>query len=314
MSDNFLKVLCVIFLVITSLSVFSADIKNNDKKIYTVAFAQDTLANDWREAQVRQLEKAFKKHPNIKFIYTDGEGDTSKQIYDIKKLMHQDIDLLITSPRNGSIMTPIIEEVNKKIPVVLITRSIDSDQFTAFISPDDYKIASEAAHAMARALNNKGKVLMLRGIPTATTAMKREQGFVDTIKKHYPDISINSIKDGNYLRIDAISAIQEAISEDIEFDAIYAHSDSMASGARLALKKANIDIKSKVIIGIDYISEAKQAIIDQEQYASFLYPTCSKETAEVVIKILNQSQFEKETLVDSVLITKDNVHLVHPIF
>lgn len=285
-----------------------------EQKTYTVAFAQDTLTNDWRLAQVEQLKEAFKHYPDINFIFTDGLGDTTKQIHDIQTLMHQNIDLLITSPRNNIIMAPVISEVNKKIPVVLITRRIESNNFTAIVSPDDYQIAVKAAHTMARALKNKGKVLMLRGIPTATTAINREQGFINTIEKHYPNITISAIENGNYLRTDAIFAVEKVLSRGIEFDAIYAHSDSMASGARLALKHAKIDIKSKIIIGIDYISEAKQAIINNEQYASFLYPTCAEQTADIVVKILHKKPYKRETLVDSTLITKENVDQIAPIF
>ena len=304
--------LSIVFYLLNT-SAFASD-NGVNKKTFTVAFAQDTLSNDWRLAQVKQMEDAFKQYSNVKFIYTDGEGDTAKQIHDIKILMHQDIDLLITSPRNGVVMNAVISEAHKKMPVVLITRKISSENFTAEVAPDDYKIASKAAHIMAKALNNKGKILMLRGIPTATTAIKREQGFTDTIKKHYPDITISSIKDGNYLRADAIRAVDEALSEKIEFDAIYSHSDSMASGARVSLKHANINVKSKKIIGIDYIPEARKAIINDEQLASFTYPTCAKETVEVVMKILNNKKYKRRTVIDSVTITKSNVKKINTIF
>ncbi len=313
-NNNMFKIIFFSFMLYSFITPSMASDNNPKKKTFTVAFAQDTLSNDWRLAQVKLLEQEFNKHDNIKFIYTDGNGNTSKQIHDIEKLMHQNIDLLITSPRNATAMTPVITEAYKKMPVVLITREIDSNNFTALISPDDYKIASDAAHAMAKALNNKGKVLMLRGIPTATTAIKREQGFTDTINKHYPGIIISGIKNGNYLRTDAIRAIDEALSEGIKFDAIYSHSDSMASGARIALKHARIDVKSKVIIGIDYISEARQAIKDNEQYASFLYPTCAQETVNVVLSILNNKKFNKKNTVKSIMITRENVDHVKPIF
>lgn len=48
---------------------------------YTVGFAQDTMANDWRAAQVRQLEAAFEKHPEVQFIYTDAKGHTASFVY-----------------------------------------------------------------------------------------------------------------------------------------------------------------------------------------------------------------------------------------
>lgn len=96
-------------------------------KQFTIAFAQDTLSNDWRLSQVKQFQQAFSQYPNIKFVYSDADGDAAKQFVDVKRFYHQKVDLIITSPRNAAMMTPIIEEISPKIPVVLVTRSINSE-------------------------------------------------------------------------------------------------------------------------------------------------------------------------------------------
>ena len=291
-----------------------ADSSQTNNKIFTVGFAQDTMANDWRQAQVNKLIAEFEKYPNIKFIVTDAGGNSARQIQDIEDLAHQKVDVLITSPRNGAASTPAISRIYKQgIPIVLITRTITTDDYTTLVTPDDYQIAHDAAEFIAKKLSGKGKVLILRGVPTATTAMNRTKGFVDTIKQ-YPGIKVIAIKNGNYLRGDAIRATEEALLEKLQFDAIYAQSDSMASGARLALKKMGISPKSKLIVGIDYINEARNAIRSGEQSASFLYPTSAKQTADVVIKILHGKPVAKKITVKSQMITKDNVELVTPIF
>lgn len=232
----FSRILYVLVLINIGGQQALADKTHNNKKIYTVGFAQDTLANDWRRAQVNELAKQFKRHPNIKFIVTDAGGNSAKQIQDIEDLAHQKVDVLITSPRDGRASTPAISHVYKQgIPVVLITRSIISNDYTSKIAPDDYEIASKAAQFIAKKLSGKGNILMLQEVPTATTAIARTKGFLDTIKK-YPGLKITAIKVGNYLRSDAIRATEIAIMEKIPFDAIYSQSDSMAVGARLALK------------------------------------------------------------------------------
>ena len=308
----FIRVLYV--LVFINIGIHQALAEKTNNKIYTVGFAQDTLANDWRRAQVNELTKQFKKHPNIKFIVTDAGGNSAKQIQDIEDLAHQKVDLIITSPRDGRASTPAISRVYKQgIPVVLITRAITSNDYTSIVSPDDYEIASNAAKFIAKKLSGKGNVLMLQGVPTATTAIARTKGFFDTIKK-YPGIKVTGIKVGNYLRSDAIRVTEAAIMEKIPFDAIYSQSDSMAVGARLALKKSGISAKDKLIVGIDYINEARDAIKAGEQAASFIYPTCAKETAAVVLKILKGKKVAKKIRVESQLITKNNVNNISPIF
>ena len=291
-----------------------ADNRGHDKKIYTVGFAQDTMANDWRIAQVNQLTAEFKKYPNIRFIVTDAGGKSARQIQDMEDLANQKVDVLITSPRDGAASTPAIARIYKKgIPVVLISRSITTNDFTSLVTPDNYQIASDAAEFIAKKMKGKGKVLILRGVPTATTAIARTKGFLDTIKK-YPGIKVVAIKNGNYLRGDAIRAVEDALLTKISFDAIYSQSDSMASGARLALMKAGISPKKKLIVGIDYIQEARTAIRSGEQSASFLYPTSAKEAADIVLKILHGKKVPKKIIVNSQIITKDNVELIKPIF
>ena len=296
-----------------SLQVASADAYHKNKS-FTVGFAQDTLANDWRKAQVNKLKAEFKKHPNIKFIVTDAGGKSAKQIHDIEDLAYQKVDVLITSPRNGITSTPAIARIYKQgIPVVLITRSITTEDYTTLIAPDDYKIARNAADFIAKKLAGKGNVLILRGVATATTSIARTKGFLNRIKK-YPGIKVAAIKDGNYLRGDAIRATEATINEKIPFDAIYAQSDSMAAGARLALQKAGISPKNKLIVGIDYISEAREAIRAGDQAATFIYPTCAKETADIVLRILHGKSVPTKIHVESKMITKENVNRITPIF
>jgi len=104
------------------------------------------------------------------------------------------------------------------------------------------------------------------------------------------------------------------IQEGLSFDAIYAQSDSMATGARVALKKNGIDPKNIVITGIDYIKESRDAIKNGEQRASFLYQTAGKEGAQAAIDILNKKTVQKEVILETTIITKDNVDEIEPIF
>jgi ribose transport system substrate-binding protein len=301
-----------LLVLIAASPLYPADAADTPR--YLVGYAQDTMSNDWRAAQVRQLQQAFSKYPDIRFIYTDARGDATKQIKDIEDLAYQKVDVLITSPRDAILSTQAISRVYQSgIPVVLITRAIRSDHYTSLVAPNDRQIAKKAARYMADKMNHKGNILMLKGVPTATTAIARTEGFLDEIS-NYPGINVVAIRDANYLRADAIKAVESVISQGIQFDAIYAQSDSMASGARLALKKAGINTKELLIVGIDYISEAREAIRLGEQDASFLYPTSAQQTVETVVKILHGKQVNKRVEVDSLLITRENVNKVEPIF
>lgn len=211
-------------------------------------------------------------------------------------------------------MTPVLSMLYKSgLPVVLLTRSILSDDYTSFVSADDAKIAGAAAEYMAQKLGGKGKILVLQGVPTASTAVKRTDGFLNTIAKH-PGIEVVGVKPANYLRAEAIKVVERAIESGVEFDAIYAQSDSMAAGARLALKVAGIDPKTKLIVGIDYIPEAREAIRNGDQAATFTYPTAGAEGAALAVRILHGETVGKSVEVPSTMVTKDNVDQVDTVF
>jgi ribose transport system substrate-binding protein len=285
-----------------------------DQPRWVVAFAQDTLANDWRRAQTDGLVEAFRQHPEVRFIHTEAGGNTARQIQDIEDLVAGGIDLLITSPRDADLMTPVIERVTARgIPVVLLSRRTTGDVYTTFIHTDNRAIARQAADRLARRLNGQGRVLILQHIPTTTPAIERTEGFLEALAK-YPGMQVAAIKRADSLRDKAILAVEEALAGGLKFDAIYAQSDSMASGARAALRRAGIDPATIPIIGIDYIAEAREAIRAGEQDASFVYPTFAPEGAEVAMRILRGEPVPKEIVVESRMVTRDNVESVEPIF
>jgi len=211
-------------------------------------------------------------------------------------------------------MTPVVTEAfNNGIPVILLTRKILNEQYTAFIGADDNQIARDAARYLADLLNGQGKVVMLEGVATASTAIQRTQGFLAEIK-NYPGIQVVARSVANYRRNTAIKEMDKIISAGIHFDAVFSHSDSMASGARMAMKMAGIDPKTKKIVAIDYIPEAKRAIINGEQSASYTYPTAGKQGAETILRLIHGLAIEKNQTVPFVRVTKENVLQVDTIF
>lgn len=281
---------------------------------FLVGFAQDTLANDWRQAQAEGLAREFARHPAVEFRVTDGQGRTAQQILDIEDLVAAGVDLLITSPKDELAMTPAISAAYRAgTPVLLLTRRIASDDYTTFITPDDEGIARRAARFIAERLNRRGRVLVLQGVPTATTAKVRTEAFFDELR-HFPEVEIVGIEPANYLRSDAIRVTERVLARGLDFDAVYAQSDSMAAGARMALAHAGIDPGSLVIVGIDYIGEAREAIRRGEQTASFTYPVCAKEGTETALRILRGERVPKRITIPSTMVTHDNVEQVEPIF
>lgn len=282
---------------------------------FVVAFAQDTMANDWRAAQVRDLQQAFSKRPDVEFIFSDAGGDTARQVQDIEQFAARGVDVLITSPRDADLMREPIARIHRRgVPVILLSRRVNGNEFTHFVTADNRAIARQAAQYLARRLNGKGRILVLQHIPTSTPGQLRTEGFLDELKKH-PGLVVAAIKRADSQRALAIQRVEEAIAEKLSFDAIYAQSDSMALGAIMALRKAGRDPKQIPITGIDFISEARNAIRAGELDASFTYPTFGREGAEAALTLIDGGRLAvRERIVTSIAVTRDNVERIEPVF
>lgn len=301
-------------IVLAAFSVQMASVAHADTPLLTVAFAQDNMSKKWRYEQVMAVKSVLDQYPNINFIYADGRGDPAQHIGHIQDMVRRGVDLLIISPCDGDTMTPIIAQVRaQNIPVVLLTRRISTNDYTTFVSPKDDRIAQRAAAYMAHKMNASGKILVLQGVPKTSTAILRTQGFLDEIAKHHY-IQVVAIRPANEDRLEAQKVVENAMMEGLEFDAIYAQNGHMASGARDALKAAGIDPRSKLIVGIDYIPETREAIRAGEQSASFTYPTSGREGAELAVRILMGETVAREVEVPSTIVTSANVEDVETVF
>jgi len=296
------------------LAVSSANAQHSTKENFVVGFPEDNMSNDWRAAQARELAVEFERYGNVEFHLADAQGSPSQNIHDIEGMVSKGAELLFLGPRNAKLLTPVVERLRRKgIHIVLLTRRIESHDFDTFISPNDFNIAKSAAELLAAHLNNKGRILMLEGVPTTTTAIQRGNGFKAGLSA-FPEVRLVATKTGNYSRADGLRAMEEALKEGIKFDAIYSHNDAMLVGARIAMKGAGIDPREFPSVGIDYISEARDAIRTGEQLASFTYPTCGKEGADAAMKILKGEFVPKFIDVPAALVTKENVEETPTIF
>ncbi len=299
--------------VFVYLIFFSSMLLSDTLESKTIAFAQDTMANDFRKAQVFEVRDAIKQHDNMKFVYSDANGSTALLIRQIEKFIIAKVDLLIVGTNDAKTVVPVISKAyNAGVPVIILDRGIIGEQYTTFINSDNLKIGKLGAQYIAKELQGKGTVLLFEGIQQADVTQLRSKGFLDEIAKSK---DINVIKrTGNYLRKDAIIEMEKLLKNNIHIDAIFSESDSMLSGVRSVMKRYAQDPKDIVTVGCDYTTEAKNAIISQEQSASVLFPLGGDKAVEIALDILNGKSVPKHLYIPIKLVTQKNVQKIKPIF
>lgn len=278
-----------------------------------IAFAQDTLKNDFRRAQVDEVRQAVAKNPKLSFVYSDAQGQTSLLIHHIEQFIAQKVDVLVLGTNDEQAVVPVVSKAFKAgIPVIVLDRGIKGEDYSTFINSDNLQIGAMGAEFIARQLKGQGQVLLFEGLQSADVTRLRSQGFLEVMAR-FPGIKVIK-RTGNYLRKDALVEMEKLLAQGIRVNAIFSESDSMLSGVRVAMQAHKIDLKSIVMVGCDYTSEARQAIRNGEQTASVLFPLGGTKAVEIAQKLLSQSPVPRHVVIPVQLVTRDNVAQVRPIF
>jgi ABC-type sugar transport system, periplasmic component len=255
-------------------------------------------------------ELAF--NDNIQFIYKNADGNSQKQIQQVKELLSQNIDLLIISPNEAEPLTPIVKRVYMQgIPVIVVDRKINSSFYTAYVGADNYEIGNLAGEYTASLLKEKGNIIEISGLPGSSPAIERGNGFATAIKK-YPSLKIIKEVYGDWLKAKSYSEILKLSKETEDAELIFAHNDVMAVGAFEALKALKKN-NNKKIIGIDALpgeGAGIEFIANHIITASLLYPTGGEEAIRVAVKILNKENFPKENILQTSVVDSTNVRLM----
>ncbi len=297
------------FLLILGLSygAYAAD----SKKL--IVFAQDNMANDFRRAQVFEVRDAAAKHQQLAFEYSDAQAQTSLLIQQIDDFIKRKVDLMVVGTNDEKAVVPVITKAHKSgIPVIILDRGVQTDQYTTFINSDNILIGKLGGEYIAKRLGGKGKVLLFEGLPTADVTQLRSKGFLDEIAKH-PGIKVIK-RTGNYLRRDAVVEMEKLVATGERVDAIFSESDSMLSGVRTVLTKHKIDPSKIIMIGCDYTSEARDAIRAGTQTGSILFPLGGKQSVDTALDLFAGKSVSKHIVIPVKLVTKENVEQVQPIF
>lgn len=278
-----------------------------------IAFAQDTMRNDFRVAQVFEVRNEVAKHPNLSFFYSDAQGKTSLLIHQIQGFIDKKVDVLIVGTNDEQAVVPVIRQARKNgIHVIILDRGIKGTDYSTFINSDNIEIGRLGAQFIANKLKNQGLVLLFEGLPTADVTHLRSRGFMEEMAKH-PGIKVIK-RTGNYLRKDALIEMDHLLKKGTRPDAIFAESDSMLSGARFAMKSHKINPTTIISVGCDYTSEAREAIRNGSQTGSVLFPLGGKQAVKTSLKLLAGDAVPKHIVIPTKLVSKTNVEQIQPIF
>jgi len=186
------------------------------------------------------------------------ESDREKQIQIIEDFIVQNVSGIVLAPNDSKALVPSVEKIySRNIPCAIIDSAVETDKYVCFAATDNYKGGVIAAMRMGKILNGKGKIIVVKYIPGSASTTKRENGFIDTIKKEFPAIEIVDAQYGMDTVETALVVTEDLLTKDSDLDGLYACNASTSVGALQALASQRRTGKIKMV-GFD----AEDALID----------------------------------------------------
>jgi len=304
----FIKQRRVCFLIVALLT-FLSGCKDKPKK-YLIGFSQCVESDAWRKTMLQEMKRELSFHPDLALSYKQADGNSEKQINQVKELLGERVDILIISPNEAEPLTPIVEEAfNSGIPVIVVDRKISSSLYTAYVGGDNYSIGKLAGEYAVKLLEGKGNIIEITGLPKSTPAIERNKGFVNAIKSH-TSINVSTIN-GEWYKQKAKEELSQTLATSTNVDLVFAQNDVMALGAYEVFKRKGLPIP--YIIGVDGLpcnGCGMQFVSEKLITASMLYPTGGDEAIRLAAKILNKEEFAKENYLQTTVIDSTNVRLL----
>ncbi|WP_207857886.1 substrate-binding domain-containing protein [Lucifera butyrica] len=278
---------------------------------FLIGVSQANLIEPWRVVMTREIKEEAGKHKHLRVVFTDAAQSSQKQINDVEKLLQQGIDLLIISPNDASVLTPVVAKAYKKIPVIVLDRAVEGYDYTLFIGPDNHSIGKQAGKFVADLLGSRGgNIIEIQGLNGSPPVRDRSEGFQEVIDK-YGNIKILDRVAADWQRDKAEDEMKKILKKYPDVDIVFAHNDPMALGAYKATRE--LGLQGVSFVGIDGLPGANgglQLVKDGILQGTFTCPTGGKEAVQYAIDILNHEKgIPKKIILRSNKITRDNVAL-----
>ncbi len=197
-------------------------------------------------------QKAADELGNVEIIWQGPvvESDTGSQIQVVKDMITMGVDGIVLAPnQKGGLVDAVSEAVDEAIPVVIFDSGLEEGpEIVSYVATDNFKGGQMAADTLAKAIGEKGNVILLRYLPGSESTEQREEGFLDGLKK-YPNIKVVSSDqrggDNATASKEKVGQLLQLHGEDL--DGIFAVCEPNANGTLEALRNAGLDGKIKFV-------------------------------------------------------------------
>jgi len=190
------------------------------------------------------------------------EDDRDQQIQVVEGFMARHVSAIVLAPLDSqALVKPVHNAIASKVPVVIMDSDLKSDRYVSFVATDNYQGGELAGEQMGKLLGGKGNVILLRYAVGSASTEARESGFLDALKKKYPEIKlISSDQHAGATRESAYQVSQNLLNRyGREVNGIFCPCEPPTIAMAKALRDASLAGGKVKMIGFD---AGTQSVVD----------------------------------------------------
>lgn len=305
---QFLKNILMLFLA--SLILVSCKQKQGDK--IKVGFSQAMTTDDWRKQMNISIKVEASLRPEVDLTIKDADNNVQNQIEDIEKFIADKVDVIIVSPIQSKPLTAVVEKsIKAGIPVLVVDRKIDGENYSAYLGADNIEIGRIAARYIISNSKGSGKIIEITGASGSSPAYERSLGFNQIIAKNNR-FEINGTIHGDWEKESVKVPLKTILEQNSDIEYIFAHNDRMALSAWETAKTLGLEKKIKFlgVDGLNTVNGGIELVKSDVLDGTILYPTGGNEALKLALKMYNKEPISKNNILNTIVIDQNNAEII----
>ncbi|MGQ9808368.1 MAG: ABC transporter substrate-binding protein [Armatimonadota bacterium] len=233
---------------------------------YTIAvIPKGTTHEFWKSVHAGAVKASRETGAEVIWKGPLKEDDREAQIAVVENFVTRGVSGIVLAPLDDTALRPAVSNaVRSDIPVVIIDSDLQGDEHISFVATDNYRGGQLAGKEMARLLNGKGRIVVLRYQEGSASTTNREKGFLDEIARH-PGIRVVSANQyGGATTESAYRASENLLAPlkkggKLDIDGIFCPNESTTFGMLRALQDSKLAGTVR-FIGFDSSEKLVQAL------------------------------------------------------
>ena len=234
-----------------------------DRKLTIAVIPKGMIHEFWKSIHAGAVQASRELGVEIIWKGPQKEDDRAQQITVVEDFITRGVSGIVLAPLDDrALVRPVQDAAAEKIPVLIIDSGLEGGGFLSYVATDNFQGGVMAARRLGELLAGRGRIFMIRYQEGSASTTEREAGFLETIKRDFPNIAL--LSQDQYAGPTTESSYQlgeNLIGRFPDVDGVFCPNESSTFGMLRALQESRLAGKVK-FIGFDSSPKLVQGLRD----------------------------------------------------